>query len=103
METEPLDGLIDGGRFLRQPEANEIDRVIRAAQQSNGAIRYAGEDSGVLKRFRRAGLEELCDAPALRDWREGPAARAFGWGIARIPASWLRAFGKVVAGRIQAR
>lgn len=92
-----------GPRFVRQPDDDSLDAVIAAASRSNGALRYAGRDRRVLARFREAGLEDSCDAPALQDFQEGPIASACRWVIARLPARGLRSFGKVIAGRLQAR
>ena len=51
-------------RILRQPETEaELVRVIEAACGSCvEAIRYCGTDSEILSRFKKSGLERLCDA-----------------------------------------
>jgi hypothetical protein len=51
-------------RVARQPAtAAEAERLIQAAAGSCvEAIRYCGTDPEILRRFRKQGLERLCDA-----------------------------------------
>lgn len=50
--------------FKKQPETpEEIERAVSACFIScTGAVRYAGDDPAILRRFREFGAESSCDA-----------------------------------------
>ncbi len=94
----------DGCFFANQPHtAVEFDRAIESVVDAGGSVRYAGTGRKILDRLKEANAADACDMATMPDLRESLPARASGWLIARIPASWLLAFGKRVAARIQAR
>ena len=94
----------NGCFFANQPRtAAEFDHALGLVIESEGSVRYAGTGRKILGRLKEANAADACDMATMPDLRESLPARVSAWLIARIPASWLLAFGKTVAAKIRAR